>query len=683
MYTAKDIRNICLMGHGGDGKTTLAECMLYVTKGTDRLGKTTDGNTVSDFDPEEIKRGYSIATSLIPVEFQGSKLNILDNPGYAAFAGEMLQSLKVCDSAVIVAGAKGRLSVGAEKSWKQLKESEVPAFIFMSRLDEENSDFFTTLDYMHVKLSTAIVPFMFPIYENKKIAGYVDVLTGQGFDLNGRKVELSSDDSARVEVYMDNINEQVAETSEEFMEKYFAGEPFTHDEIVTGVKQAVRERVLFPLLCGGSLTGLGMETVLQNLIRYAPNPLEGKAMVGAEGEEIVRDPNGAPALFVFKTMSDQFGKNSYFQVVSGKITPDLTLTNLRTGSNEKLGHLYVAKGKKNTEVKEIGCGDLGVLTKIVSLKTNDTLGTAGKTAAVAPVEYEEPCYSMAVYAKVRGTEDKIAAGLTKLNEDDSSFTFGNNSETKEMVLSGAGDIHLDVLCAKLKSKYNVEVELRPARIAYRETIKKKVQVHGRHKKQSGGHGQFGDVWIEFEPQDESEELIFGERVVGGAVPKNFFPAVEKGLRECVKKGPLAGYPVVFLRATLYDGSYHPVDSSEMAFKTAASIAYKEGMPQAAPTLLEPIGLLKVTVPDEYMGDVIGDLNKRRGRILGMTPKGDNQQQVEAEVPMGEMSSYVIDLRSISQGRGYFRLKFVRYEEVPQMYQAKIIEEAKKAAEDAE
>ncbi|HIS64685.1 MAG TPA: elongation factor G [Candidatus Avoscillospira avistercoris] len=680
MYTAKDIRNICLMGHGGDGKTTLVEAMLYTAKGSERLGKVTDGNTVSDFDPEEVKRGYSIATSLIPVEFEGSKLNVLDNPGFSAFAGEMLQSLKVCDSAIIVAGAKGRLSVGAEKSWKQLRESEIPAFICMSRLDEEIGDFFTTLDYMHVKLHPAIVPFMFPIYENKKVAGCVDVLTGKGYDLEGKERPLSSDDQARVEVYMDNINEQVAETSEELMEKYFSGEPFTTEELTAGIKQAIRERVLFPLLCCGSLSGLGMQGVLRNLIAYAPNPLEGKPMLTADGDEFTRDPDGAPTLYFFKTMSDSFGKNSYFQVVSGKATPDLSLTNFRSGSSEKLGHLYTAKGKKNTEVKELCCGDLGVLMKAANVKTNDTLGVEGKSPVIAPVEYEEPCYSMAVYAKVRGTEDKIATGLAKLNEDDSSFTFGMNPETKEMVLSGAGDIHLDVLCAKLKSKYNVDVELRPAKIAYRETIRKKVQVHGRHKKQSGGHGQFGDVWIEFEPQDETEDLIFAERVVGGAVPKNFFPAVEKGLRESIKKGPLAGFPVVFLKATLYDGSYHPVDSSEMAFKTAASIAFKEGLPQAAPTILEPIGQLKVTVPDEYMGDVIGDLNKRRGRILGMTPKGDNQQQVEAEVPMGEMSSYVIDLRSISQGRGYFRLKFVRYEEVPQMYQAKIIEEAKKAAE---
>jgi len=679
MYTAKDIRNICLMGHGGDGKTSLAECLLYVTKGTDRLGKTTDGNTVSDFDAEEVRRGYSISTSLLPVEFKGVKLNILDNPGYAAFEGEVRQSLRVCDAAVVVAGAKG-LSVGAEKAWRQLKKTGTPAFFYMSRLDEENSDFFATLELMHDKFSPAILPLMFPIYENKRMAGFVDVLTDTAYDRSGKKIDMSADDAARVEMYMEHINEQVAETSDELMEKYFAGEPFTHDEIAVGVKQAIRQRVLFPMLCGESMTGTGMEDVLTNLSKYAPNPLEGKPMTTVEGDPFERDESGAPGLFVFKTLSDQFGKNSFFQVISGKLTGDLSLNNLRTGSSEKLGHLYVAKGKKNTEVKELACGDIGVLTKMDKVKTNDTLGASGKVPAIAPTEYPEPCYSMAVYAKTRGTEDKIATGITKINEDDSSFTFGNNSETKEMVLSGVGDIHLDVITSKLKSKYNVEVELRPAKIAYRETIRKKVQVHGRHKKQTGGHGQFGDVWIEFEPQDESEDMIFAERVVGGAVPKNFFPAVEKGLRESVKKGVLAGYPVVFLKATLYDGSYHPVDSSEMAFKTAASLAYKEGLPNAAPTLLEPIGSLRVTVPDEYMGDVIGDLNKRRGRILGMNPVGDGQQAVEAEVPMGEMSSYVIDLRSITQGRGSFHLSFLRYEEVPQMYQAKIIEDAKKNAE---
>ena len=677
MYTAKDIRNICLMGHGGDGKTSLAECLLYVTKGTDRLGRTTDGNTVSDFDPEEIKRGYSIATSLIPVEFKGVKLNILDNPGYAAFEGEVRQSLRVADAAVVVVGAKG-LSVGARKAWKQLKKTQTPAFFYMSRLDEENSDFFATMEEMHDKLSDAILPIMFPTYQDKKLTGFVDVLTNTAYDRDGKKVAISDDDAARVEEYMGQINEHIAEADDALMEKFFADEPFTKEEIVTGVKLAIRERKLFPMLCGESLTGAGMEDVLTNLSSYAPNPLEGKAMKTAEGGEFQRDENGSPAIFVFKTMSDQFGKNSFFQVVSGKVTPDLSLTDLRTGNTEKLGHLYAPKGKKNTEIKELCCGDIGVLTKMDKVKTNDTLG---KIDAIAPTEYPAPCYSMAVYAKTRGTEDKIATGINKINEDDSSFTFGNNPETKEMVLSGVGDIHLDVIISRLRSKYNVEVELRPARIAYRETIRKKVQVHGRHKKQTGGHGQFGDVWIEFEPQDESEDLIFGERVVGGAVPKNFFPAVEKGLRESVKKGVLAGYPVVFLRATLYDGSYHPVDSSEMAFKTAASIAYKEGLAQAGPTLLEPIGALKVTMPDEYMGDVSGDLNKRRGRILGMNPVEDGEQEIEAEVPMGEMSSYVIDLRSMTQGRGSFSLKFLRYEEVPQMNQAKIIEEAKKAAEE--
>ena len=674
MYTVKDIRNICLMGHGGDGKTTLAESMLFVTKGSDRLGKVTEGNTISDFDPEEIKRGYSIATSLIPVEYKDSKLNILDNPGYAAFAGEMMQSLHVCDSAIIVAGAKGRLSVGAEKSWIQLKESAVPAFLYMSRLDEENADFFKTLDTMHVKLSTLVIPFMFPIYENKKITGYVDVLSGKAFSNDGEQISISPTDEARITVYMESINEQIAETSEERMEQYFSGEEFSEAEQLEGLKQAVRDRLLFPLLCGGSQSGMAMKCVLRNLIAYAPDPSEATPMLGDEGEEISTDPHGKPSIFVYKTMSDQYGKNSYFKVISGKVGADTVLANHRTGANEKFGHIFVAKGKKNTELKELGCGDLGVLTKMPGIKTNDTLGGA---VAVANVEYPEPCYSMAVYAKVKGQEDKIAAGLHKLNDDDSSFSFGLDGETKELILSGVGDIHLDVICARLKSKYNVEAELRAAKIAYRETIKKKVQVHGRHKKQSGGHGQFGDVWITFEPQTEREELLFVDKVVGGSVPKNFFPAVEKGLQDSVKNGPLAGFPMVFLKATLYDGSYHPVDSSEMAFKMAASAAYKEGIGTAAPTLLEPIGLLKVTVPDEYMGDVIGDLNKRRGRILGMNPRGDNQQQVEAEVPIGEMSSYVIDLRSISQGRGYFKMKFIRYEEIPQMYQAKIIDNAKK------
>ena len=459
-------------------------------------------------------------------------------------------------------------------------------------------------------------------------------------------------------------------------------EPFTPEELNAGIRSAINNRSLFPVFCGCAMTGLGTLNLLDNLVKFAPNPLEGKPMPTAEGGEQTLDQNGAPMLFVFKTLIDQYGKNSFFKVFSGDVTSDLTLTDTRTGSNEKLGRIFLPKGKKYLDATKICCGDIGVVSKLANVRTGDTLGAAGKVVALAPISYEEPCYTLAVYAKVKGQEDKIANGLTKLNEEDCSFTFGNSGETKEMIISGVGDIHLDVLCAKLKSKYNVEAELRPAKIAYRETIKKKVEVHGRHKKQSGGHGQFGDVYIRFEPQQESEEMIFADETVGGCVPKNFIPSVEKGLRNCVGKGVLAGYPVVFLKATLYFGSSHPVDSSDMAFQTAAGIAYKDGLPNAGPTLLEPICELKVYIPEANMGDIIGDLNKRRGRIMGMNPdpKRRGWQIVEAEVPQAEMSSYTIDLRAMTQGRGSFSMNFVRYEEVPQANQAKIIADAKKDEE---
>ena len=408
--------------------------------------------------------------------------------------------------------------------------------------------------------------------------------------------------------------------------------------------------------------------------------------VDEEGNEseLKLDPAGSPIAFVFNTVADQYGKNSYFKVISGDMEDTLTVVNVRTGDSEKLGNMFFPKGKDNTKTSKVCCGDIGVFTKLASVKTGDTLGLPGKTVRIKGMTYDEPMYKMAVYAKVKGTEDKIANGLVKLKEEDESFTYGNDPETKELIIAGAGDMQLSVLMAKLQSKYKVEAVLKPAKIAYRETIKKKVEIHGRHKKQSGGHGQFGDVYIRFEPQSESEEMIFADETVGGCVPKNFIPSVEKGLRNCVGKGVLAGYPVVFLKATLYFGSYHPVDSSDMAFQTAAGIAYKEGLPTAGPTLLEPIGELKVLIPDANMGDVIGDLNKRRGRVMGMNPDPENPgyQIVEAEVPVGEMTTYSIDLRAMSQGRGSYTLKFVRYEEVPQMNQAKIIEDAKKEEEEA-
>ena len=682
MYTAKDIRNICLLGHGGDGKSALAESMLFLTKSIDRLGKRTDGNTASDFDPEEIRRGYSISTSVLPVEYHTCKLNILDNPGYFDFAGEVAQSLRVVDSGLICLTAKGGVAVGTEKGWDALADAGLPAMFYISKLDEDHADFFKVYDALRDTYGQGVVPLTFPAVSGGKAVGVVDVVSGLAGKPDGGKMDLPADAAEYLETYRHMLNEAVAETSEELMEKFFMEEPFTPEELTAGIRSAIQSRSLFPVFCGCAMTGLGTLELLNDLVQYAPTPLEGKPMPTAEGGEKTLDPSGAPMLFVFKTLTDQYGKNSFFKVFSGDVTSDLTLANARAGGNEKLGRLFFPKGKKYLDAAKICCGDIGVVSKLASVRTGDTLGAAGKTVALAPVSYDEPCYTLAVYAKVKGQEDKIANGLTKLNEEDGSFTFGNSGETKEMVISGVGDIHLDVLCSKLKSKYNVEAELRPAKIAYRETIKKKVEVHGRHKKQSGGHGQFGDVYIRFEPQQESEEMIFADETVGGCVPKNFIPSVETGLRNCVGQGDLAGDPVVFLKAPLYFGSSHPVDSSDMAFQTAAGIAYKDGLPNAGPTLLEPICELKVYIPEANMGDIIGDLNKRRGRIMGMNPDAKRRgwQVVEAEVPQAEMSSYTIDLRAMTQGRGSFSMNFVRYEEVPQANQAKIIADAKKDEE---
>ena len=687
MYTAKDIRNIALLGHGGDGKSALCESMLFLTKAITRLGKRADGTTVSDFDDEEKKRQYSIKTSVIPVEYAGCKVNVLDNPGYFDFAAEIVQSLRVADAGLICLTAKSGIAVGTEKGWKALADANLPAMFYVSKLDEEHANFFGTFDAIRDTFGASAIPFTFPILNGEQAVGVVDLIAKKAYDVNGKEIALPAEAEEKIEEYMAELNEQVAETDEALMEKFFMEEPFTEEELIKGIKDGIKQRTVTPVFCGCAMTGLGTTRLLENIKKFAPSPLEGKPAVVVDEEgnesELPLDPSGSPMAFVFNTVADQYGKNSYFKVISGDIEDTMTVVNARTGDNEKLGNTFFPKGKDNIKTSKVCCGDIGVFTKLASVRTGDTLGLAGKVVTVKPMTYAEPCYRMAIYAKNKGQEDKVAAGLVKLNEEDASFTYGNDPETKEMIIAGVCDIHLSVIISKLLSKYKVEAELRPAKIAYRETIKKKVEIHGRHKKQSGGHGQFGDVYIRFEPQSESEDMIFADETVGGCVPKNFIPSVEKGLRNCIGKGVLAGYPVVFLKSTLYFGSYHPVDSSDMAFQTAAGIAYKEGLPTAAPTLLEPIGELKVFIPDANMGDIIGDLNKRRGRVMGMNPDTENRgwQIVDAEVPIGEMSSYAIDLRSMTQGRGSYSLKFVRYEEVPQMNQAKIIEDAKKNEEE--
>ena len=687
-YSVQNIRNICLLGHGGNGKTSLAESMLYFTGATVRLGKTTDGTTVCDYDPEEIRRQFSISTAVAPVEYKGCKINVLDTPGFFDFSGEVQEAIRVADAAILVCSAKGGMSVGAEKAWKYCEQNKLPRILYVSKTDEDNADFNEAFASMREQFGNKIAPLVAPIWdENKRVTGIIDVLNKRTYEIHGgKRVEtpIPEDKQDVVDELYEALKESVAETSEEFMEKFFGGEDFTYAEMIQGLHNGVKDMSIYPVVCGSAATGLGTQMLLDLIIDLLPNPTEAPALVGetpdGEPDEFVLSPSAVPCAFVWKTTSDQYGKYSYVKVVSGTLTSDTMMVNATTGTSEKLGRLYVMRGKKAEEVKELGCGDIGAIGKMDKVKTNDTLCDPRKVVKLAPINLPEPCYSVAIAPKTKGQEEKIATGLNRLGEEDLTFTWVNNAETRQMVVSGTGDMQMDVLVSKLKTRFGVEAELSEPRVPFREKIRKTVEVQGRHKKQSGGHGQFGDVKIRFQP-GETEELEFCEEVFGGAVPKNFFPAVEKGLREAVNHGVLAGYPVVFLKATLFDGSYHPVDSSEMAFKTAAQLAYKAGLPDASPVLLEPIGELKVTIPDSYMGDIIGDLNKRRGRVMGMNPDNAGNQIVEAEVPMAEMGRYAIDLRSMTQGRGEFTFHFVRYEDAPPAVQAKAIEEAKALAEE--
>ena len=684
MYTANSIRNICLLGHSGSGKTALAESLLYMTGAIDRIGKNADGNTVCDYDPEEIRRNISISTALVPLTYKNVKINLLDTPGGFDFSGAVVEALRAADAAILVCAAKDGITVGFEKAWDYCEERNMPCFVYISKTDEDNSDYNATFNALREKYGNKVAPVVVPIWDaNRKVTGIIDVLNKRAYEMQKLKrveIEVPAGKDEVITEFNDALKESVAETSDEFMDKFFGGEDFTYAEMIKGMHQGVLDRTLFPVLCGSGVDCLGSLMLMDHIIDLFPNPIEGNyhKATKADGttEEFVVSPGGVPSAFVFKTVSDQYGKYSYVKVLSGDITSDTTLVNSRTGETEKLGRLYSMCGKKATEVKSLSCGDIGAIGKMDKVKTGDTLCDPRKVVSLKGLPYAEPCYSMAISPKAKGQEDKVAAGLQRLNEEDPSFSLENNAETKQMVISGQGDQQLDVLVTKLKSRFGVDAELSPAKVAYREKIKKKVEAHGRHKKQTGGSGQFGDVGVRFEPQEEQDDLIFDVEVVGGAVPKNFNPAVEKGIQEAIKKGPLAGYPMVGLKAVLYDGSYHPVDSNEMAFKLAAILSFKEAMPNAMPTLLEPVGALAVTVPDSYMGDVIGDLNKRRGRVMGMNPDGKGNSIVEAEVPMAEMSSYAIDLRAMTQARGSFTLRFERYEEVPKANQQKIIDEAK-------
>ena len=684
-YPISKIRNVCLISHGGAGKTSLAEAMLYNAGVLDRLGKVVDGTTTTDSDPEEIKRKISIYTSLAPLEWKGDKFNIIDTPGYFDFVGEMMEGIRVADAAIIVVSGKSGVAVGTEKAWQYALKRKLPRMIFINKIDEENANFYAVLDQLREKFGKSIAPFQVPIKEGDHINGFVNIIKMTARKFDGQKIidiPIPDGMNEQIEPVRQMIIESVAETSEELMEKYFAGEEFTVEEMQNALRTGVIDGSIVPVLCGSAVTNIGVQVLMDSIVEYFPSPDEIGNIEGIKPgtDDIIqmKPAEDQPlAALVFKTIADPYvGKLSIFKVYSGKITADSTVYNPNTDTNEKIGHLYVLRGKKQIEVDSITAGDIGAVTKLTNTNTGDTLCSASNKIILEGIDFPEPAISLAVTPKAKGDEEKITAGLNRLVEEDPTLKVEMNNETHQMLFSGVGEQHLDVVVSKLKSKFGISVELTEPKIPYRETIRKKVKVEGKHKKQSGGHGQYGHVWIEFEP-GETEDLIFEEKIFGGAVPKNFFPAVEKGLRESILHGVLAGYPVVNLKATLVDGSYHPVDSSEMAFKIAAALAYKKGLEQASPVLLEPIGHLEVIVPDDYMGDIIGDLNKRRGRILGMNPMEGGLQQVVAEVPMAEMFKYATDLRSMTQARGSFKLTFERYEEAPPQVSQKVIEEAKK------
>ena len=676
------IRNICLLGHGGNGKTSVAEAMLYISGATDRLGKTADGTTISDFDPEEIKRKFSISASIAPLQYQDKKINIIDTPGYLDFSGEVMQGLRVAGCALIVMDAKSGVDAGCELAWDYATESTVPKAFFINKIDDENANFSATIDSMREKFGKTICPVMIPLFENRKAIGTVNLIKNKlyAYDSDGKTAKEIPIDPKYNDTIAESralLMESLASTSDELMEKFFAEEEFTEEEMKEALRNGINDRSIAPVMVGSALTLDGISSLLYFIANSFPNPFGKKHERDLEDEYVRIDPDGEPAVFVFKTVADPFvGKMSYFKVMNGTLKRDTVLKNLTTGENEKFAHIYTVKGKKQTEVDELCCGDIGMTAKLVNTNTNDTLGGSVEYKKIV---FPTPYYGMALVPTAKGDEDKISGGIARLLEEDRTLRYENNAETKQMLVYGLGEQHLDIVMAKLKTRFGVSVRTELPKIAYRETIKKKIDAEGKHKKQSGGHGQYGHVKITFEPSD-TEGLTFTESIFGGSVPKNFHPAVEKGLSECMQKGVLAGYPMMGLKANLFDGSYHDVDSSEMAFKMAASLAYKE-LKNASPALLEPVGSLTVTVPDDYMGDVIGDVSKRRGRILG-TSQGEKHgiSIIEAEVPQAEMTNYSISLRAMTQGRGSFTYAFVRYEEVPAPLAQKIIEENAKNAD---
>ena len=690
IYTTDKIRNVAVLGHGGAGKTALVEAMAYLAGITSRMGKTEDGNTISDYGKEEIKRKISIGTSVVPIEWEGIKINLLDTPGFFDFEGEVEEALSAAGAVIIVVNGKAGVEVGTQKAWELCEKYKLPRIIYVSNMDVDNASFRQVLEDMTELFGNKLAPFHFPIRENEKFVGYVNVVGETAHKWNGKEVvdcEMPDYSKPYLEKFRDSLMEAVAETSEEMMDRYFNGETFSEAEIRAALKTSVCDGTIVPMTMGSNTLCQGAYALIDDIIKYLPSP-ENRTVAGInlKTNEIYNadyDFSKAKSAYIWKTIVDPFiGKYSLIKVNSGVLKQDDVLYNVDKEIEEKIGKLYVLQGNKPIEVKELHAGDIGALAKLTGARTGNSLSTKATPIKFGKWEMPTPYTYLRYNPKDKGDVDKLSQALQKVSHEDITMKYVNDSENRQMLLYGMGDLHLEVIASRLLNEYKVEIELTKPKVAFRETIKKTSDVEYKYKKQSGGHGQYGHVKMKFEPSGNLEEAYeFDQIVVGGAVPKNYFPAVEKGIQESVTRGPLAAYPVVGVKATLYDGSYHPVDSSEMAFKTAAIQAFKKGFMEAGPILLEPIESLKVIVPDSYTGDVMGDLNKRRGRVLGMNPCGQGKTCIEADIPMMELFGYGTDLRSMTGGRGTYSYEFARYEQCPSDIQEK--EVAARAAKVAE
>lgn len=682
-YANNNIRNILIAGHAGSGKTTLTEALVYFSGAAERMGRVEDGTTISDFDPEETKRHVSLSAAVVPVEYEGIKYNLIDAPGLFDFEAGEYEGIRAAESVLVCVSGRSGVTVGAEKAFQLARKNGKATMVFVSKSDLEHTNFFQILEDLKIKFGSSVCPCVVPARLDDGTTVYVNLFSQKAFKYeSGKQIQVELPDLGhRLQGLVEAMSEAIAETDDELMEKFFGGEPFTTEEIVEGMRKGVKDGLITPVFCGSAVNQQALDMLLFNMHKLLPSPAH-------TGSILAEDANGEPvelhcsdeeptAAYVFKTVADPFvGKLSYLRVLSGKVTGGLSLVNSRTGDTEKLGKPMTVIGKRQTEAEAIGAGDIGAVSKLVTARTGDMLCDPARVVRLPAAEFPKPSLWMAVTVAKKGDESKISSALARLMEEDPTLGYENNAETHQQVIGGLGEQHLDVVKAKLKNKFGVEIGLEAPRVAYRESIRKSCQKQGRHKKQTGGHGQFGDVVMSFEPCD-SEQVVFEEKVFGGSVPKNFFPAVEKGVRLAAEKGVLAGYPVVGLKATLLDGSYHPVDSSEMAFIMAAKLAYKAAMPEAGPVILEPIHTVRAHVPNENTGDVMGDVTKRRGRVLGMEPDEDGLQTIIAEVPLAEIQTLTTFIRQTTQGRGWFTTEFARYEVLPENLVASVVEQAKK------